>query len=126
MKKGAAASDRPPKLAEAPLLVADGTAKHECARCPVIDGADAADAREFLGIGLVSALGQVVAVEADGELLRRIFPDDARVLDPIAVLEQRIDLRLAVHERIVDGERLARPVAGLAADRDAAAGAEVD
>src|SRR6478672_2692785 len=100
-----------PPLPEPDVLVARRQAQRHRPRCAVINGADAADAREFLGVGLVRLLGQVVGIDADRELLVGVLPDDPRILEPIAVLEQARDLgrradggqARARDERIVDG-----------------------
>ena len=49
--------------------VARGEPQREGTRRPVIDSADAADRGEFLGVGLIFLVEQIVAVKAEREML---------------------------------------------------------
>src|SRR5688572_13733494 len=107
-------------------LVARGDAQGEGPRRTKIDGADVADARKFLPVGLVELVEEVVAVEAHGETLCFVLPNDPRVGKPIALLEQVLDFRVRVGERIVHRKRMARTVASLSAERYSACAAQVE
>src|SRR5690606_36230276 len=65
---------------------------HPGPRRAVIGGADVADGRELLSVGLVDLVRQVLAIQADRITVRRVRPDDASIVQPVVVLIHSRDL----------------------------------